>query len=159
VKLVQEALATATSDLKQKVRGALRSLVFALVAGAVLLLGLIFLLVGAYQSMAENMPAWQAGAVIALAALVVAALLVLLSRVGRGRRRERARVLVRDEEIRVQRDQIDQVVAAELGASVWELLKRRRPRALEMTVASFVAGLLMSRRERRRTDDGDSRRS
>jgi uncharacterized membrane protein len=158
VKLVQEALATATSGLKQNVRGVLRSLVFTLVAGAVLLLGLIFLLVGVYQSMAENMPAWQAGALIALAALVVAALLVLLSRFGRGRRRSRPRVDVRDEEIRVQRDQIDQVVAAELGASVWELLKRRRPRALEMAVASFVAGLLMSRRERRRTDDADPRR-
>jgi membrane protein implicated in regulation of membrane protease activity len=160
--LVREALASALDELRQTISSAARSLVLLIIAAVLTLLGLVFLLLGIYQSLSADLEAWQAGGIVLLAVLVVALLLAwLASRSGRSRKPRRGATHAGGDGgagAGARKDDIDAAVAAELGASVWDALKRRRPRAFEMMVASFVAGMLMSRRERQADDDGDAPR-
>jgi membrane protein implicated in regulation of membrane protease activity len=153
LKLLKEALASVLADIKDTISRTLRSFALLLIAAVLLLLGLLFLMFGAYESLSANFAPWQAGAMIALAVLVVALLLVILSKAaGPGSRKGSARARqskVQAESQRSPDTDVQAAVAAEIGASIGEVLRRRRPRALEVVVAAFIAGMLFSRRDGR----------
>lgn len=140
--MFRELAAAETARMKQQLRGLVVALMLTLSAGVLLLAGLAFAMLGAYQSLAERLPSWQAGGLVALGALVVCLLLLALAgRGGRKRpppppRRPLGRSLEADE-------------AAEIGAAAGEALQRHRPRGIDLGIAAFVVGLMMSRSSRR----------
>jgi hypothetical protein len=145
---IRAAASTETDRVKAQVRAAIRSLVLMVVAGILLVIGLVFALTGTYASLSERIPSWQAGALVALVALAVCLLLMLLARRS-GRRPTPPRP------VRPQRPTAEDLEAtAELGAAAStaarEFVRRHRPSGLQLTLAALVAGLVASRRSRRR---------
>jgi small-conductance mechanosensitive channel len=165
--LLKDTIAAAIDEVRRAVRTTIRSAIFMLVAAVLLVIGLMFLMLGIYDSLAAELPAWAAGGIVLILLLLLALVCMLLAaRGGRVRRARRGRRGPSADDVRDRSDgrhssgrrgdskeDIDLAVAAELGASVWDVLKQRRPRGIEMMVAAFVAGMLLSRRERRRPPD------
>ncbi len=119
-----------------------------MVAGIFLVIGVVFALCGAYASLADVMPAWQAGGLVGLGALVLCVVLLIAARAtaSRGRRRQPAP--------RTRPTAEDLEATAELGAAASaaarDLVRQYRPTGLELSFAALVVGLLVSRRSRRR---------
>lgn len=149
--LARDMVAAEAARLRAGLIDAAVALVLLAVAALIALVGLIFLLVGAYQSLAGVLPAWQAGGIVALAVAVVAGALALWasSRLSRRRPRRPAEPppTAVSEEIRR---------ATERGVDAGEMLSRSGLSAFDLTLAAFVAGLVVSRtsRPRNRRRDG-----
>jgi uncharacterized membrane protein YoaK (UPF0700 family) len=143
---LRDAASVETERLRSQVRDAVRSLVLGVVAGILFLVAVVFVLTGAYASLSEHLPAWQAGGVVGLSTLVVCLFLLLLSK-GSGARPASRR--------RYRRPSAEDLEAtAELGAAASDaardFVRDHRPSGVQLTLAAFVAGLLASRRSRRR---------
>lgn len=139
--LLRHAAAGEAERLKVQVRRAIQSLVVMLVVALLMVTALVFVMVGAYQSLALRLPPWQAGCLVALGtALASLLLLLLVSRRGRSARsvppRRRPPAASLSEE--------DVEAVAELGASAGDFMRRRRPRGVELTAAAFLVGLVSS---------------
>jgi Kef-type K+ transport system membrane component KefB len=145
--------------VKTEIRALVKALVLLMVAGVLLLAGLIFLLLGAYETLALHMPAWQAGGLVALGTLLVCLLLVAMAGSGRSGRRGGAAgaraptgagaAAAAAEEARAEAA-VRAQSAAELGAAAGDFVRSHRPSGLDLTVGAFVAGLLASRSSARR---------
>ncbi len=136
--LLRHAAAGEAERLKAQVRTAIQSLVVMVVVAMLMVTALVFVMVGAYQSLALTLPPWQAGCLVALGtALVSLLLLLLVSRRGR-------RVPPRRRQPAASYSEEDIEAVAELGVSAGEFMRRRRPRGVELTAAAFVVGLVSS---------------
>jgi len=136
--------------VKAQVQAGIRSLVLAMLAGIVLLIGIVFALVGAYASLAETMPSWQAGALVGLGALVVCFILLLMAR-----RRPAPRAPRQPAPAPRARPTAEDLEAtAELGvaasAAARNFVREHRPSTFQLILAAFVVGLVASRKPRRR---------
>jgi len=145
--LLQRAAAVQADEVRRQLRAALLALVLMLLAALLLLAGLGFLLLGAYQSLAAELPSWQAGGLVALGTLLVCVLLLGLA--GRQGRR-RASPPRPDRSASGRRDPAGpEHDAVEAGAAAGEMLRRHRPSGVELGIAALVAGLVASRVSRR----------
>jgi hypothetical protein len=152
--LVGDAVATEAARLRAGVRDVVAGVLLLIIGGLIGLIGLVFLLVGAYGSLVQVLPAWQAGGIVAFAVLVLAGVIVLWGYRSLGGRRPPPRARRFD----------DSAVAAEIrrateqGIGAGESLSRSGLSAFDLTLAAFVAGLVVSRtgrsRERRRGRGG-----
>lgn len=136
--------------MKAQVRAALRSMMLGIVAGIFLIIAMVFALVGVYGSLSVHMPPWQAGGWVALGALAVCFLLLLMARSG-GRRAPAARRGAP----RVRRPEAEDLEAtAELGAAAStaarDFVRAYRPSGLELSLAAFIVGMVVSRGRRPR---------
>ena len=136
--------------MKAQVQAGVRSLALAMLAGIVLLIGIVFTLVGAYASLAETMPSWQAGAFVGLGALVVCLILLLLAR-----RRPAPRAPRHPAPAPRARPTAEELEAtAELGVAAStaarNFVREHRPSTVQLILAAFVVGLVASRKPRRR---------
>ena len=155
--LVREGLAAEAARLRAGATSLAAAAVLMLCAGAIAVIGLVFLLVGVYQSLVEVMAAWQAGAAVAVAVLAVAAALALLARARLRRRppwRDRSDAAPADPAATQARR------ATDVGVAAGSALRRSGATPLDLVLAAFVAGLVTSRRSGRsaRRDWRDSRR-
>lgn len=144
---VREAASAEAERVRAQVRAAVRSAVLALLAGVILLVGIVFALAGLYGSLAERMPDWQAGGWIGLGTLVICLLLLLMAKRGSPPARPPAP--------RVSRPQAEDLEAtAELGAAAStaarEFVRTHRPSGIDLTIAAFVVGMIASRGRRSR---------
>lgn len=148
---IRAAASAETDRVKAQVQAAVRSLVLTVLAGLVLLIGVVFALVGAYASLAESMPSWQAGAWVGLGALIVCLLLLLI---GRGRRRPRSTPGRPGKVPRTRPTAEDLEATAELGlaasTAARDFVRQHRPSAFQLMLAAFVVGMVASRTPRRR---------
>jgi membrane protein implicated in regulation of membrane protease activity len=153
--------------LKQEARAAVRAGVRAtlLVCAALFLLltSLLFVMLGAYDSMAFVVPHWLAGVIVALGAVAMALLLLAIAAMGSRRRRSRreraeARRIAEAEAVR--REELQAAVelgasaSAAAGSAAREFLRTHRPSSFGLTVSAFVAGLVAARATGRRPAAG-----
>lgn len=155
-RFLREAASLETDRVKAQLRTAVRSVVLTVVAGLLLLVGIVFVLTGAYVSLSEQMPAWQAGGAVGLGMLAVCLLLLAgARRGGRGGGRSGSRSARSTDHARPSAEDLE--AAADLGAAAsdaaHEFVRDHRPSGLQLTLAAFVAGLVASRRSRRRDRD------
>lgn len=153
VGFIRDAASVEADRVKAQVRGAVRSLVLSVIAAVFLLIGVVFVLTGAYATLSDLMPAWQAGGLVGLGALVICLLLLALAnrRGAAGRSRRPGRGLPRS----VSRPSAEDLEAtADMGAAAStaarEFVRQHRPTGFELTLAAFVVGLVASRGSRRR---------
>lgn len=153
--LVRDAVATETARLRASVRDVVLGVLLLIIAGLIGLIGLVAFLVGVYGSLVQALPAWQAGGIVALAVLVLAAVILFLGYRSLGGRRPPPRGRrIDDSEIAAE---IRRATEQGIGAGEW--LSRSGLSAFDLTLAAFVAGLVVSRRSRssskeRRRDRG-----
>jgi len=141
--LLRQAAAAQADEVRRALRAALLALVLMLFAALLLLAGLGFLLLGAYQSLAAELPSWKAGGLVALGTLLVC--VILLSLAGRqGRRRAPSQRRER-REASERSSTAAEHDAVEAGAAAGEMLRRHRPSGVELGIAALVAGLVASR--------------
>jgi membrane protein implicated in regulation of membrane protease activity len=76
--LVRDAVATEAARLRSNLRDAVMGVLLLMVGGLIGLIGLAFLIVGAYGSLVQSLPAWQAGGIVACGVLVLAGVILLL---------------------------------------------------------------------------------
>ena len=138
---------------------ALVSVMLLAIAALLCVIGVAFLLAGAYASLAAFLPAWQAGGIVALAALLIASIVVLwaqrrgaAARAGALQHRQTAaalrphanpfpaRELGPDAPLRE---------AAEQGFSAAARLARTSVRHTDLAIAAFIAGLVLCARSRK----------
>lgn len=155
-RLLHDAVAAEAARLRGSLFHAALSLLLLAIAALVALLGMVFLLVGAYQSLAELVPAWQAGGIIAVAILIIAGLLALVSRWRMSRRRVPPPT---DPTISSVAKELRQT--AERGVAAGEMLTVRSMKPFDRALAAFIAGLIVSRSvsarpqtQERRSDPG-----
>ncbi|MGD8830408.1 MAG: hypothetical protein PVF57_07370, partial [Pseudomonadales bacterium] len=143
-RVLREVVAAQAGEVRRRLY---RMVLGTVLLAGVLLIGLVFLLLGAYQSLAELLPTWQAGGLVALGALLICLLLLLLAGLNRRYRVSRRGPQRRDTEPNQ---------AAEIGASVGKMLSQYQFSGSEIGIAAFVIGLLVSRaRTRDRSADSD----
>jgi hypothetical protein len=101
------------------------------------LAGIAFLLVGAYVSLAERLPDWQAGLIVGASAALVAAVTLLWVRFrmlpGPSGRASSVESLAHSETVK----RIDEAVA------LARRLSRTKPQASDVAAAGFIAGILV----------------
>jgi hypothetical protein len=140
------------------VRTAARKAVLVCGALVLLLTGLLFVMLGAYHSLARDLEPWQAGGVVALGAAAVALLLLGLASLGGGgsqRRRDRQEARRRELAAAERREELQ--AAVELGAAAStaagsaarDFLRSHRPSTFNVALSAFLAGLVASRASRR----------
>jgi len=146
LELIKHAFTAVLDDVKEAFRAGIRSLVFLLASGVLVLVGIVFFVVGVYQSLAERLEAWQAGGVVAVVLILLAVILALVARGGGGgkSKRQPRPAEERPDEKEPAAD-VEDVVGAQLGATISDLLRRGRPRTLEMVLAACAGALLVSR--------------
>lgn len=144
-RLVRDLVANETARLRENVFDAVKGLILLLLAGLTGLVAVVFVLVGTYASLAEKLPSWQAGGIVALIALVVAGLVLLSSRSLLEGRRPAPPARPREDALA---DALRQ--ATEHGREAGEALSRAGLTSLDVTLAAFVAGLVASRTTRPR---------
>lgn len=143
-RVLREVVAAQAGEVRRRLY---RMVLGTVLLAGVLLIGLVFLLLGAYESLAEVLPTWQAGGLVALGALLICLLLLLLAGLNRRYRVSRRRP---------QRPDTEPNQAAEMGASVGKMLSQYQFSGSEIGIAAFVIGLLVSRaRSRNRSADSD----
>jgi len=162
-RLLRETVAGEVDRAKLELRSAAVTAVraFLLVGTALGLLvaSLLFVMLGAYHSMALELQPWLAGVLVAMGAVVFALLLLwLAARSGRRRRSRRARAEARRraEAEAARREELQ--AAVEMGAAATtaagnatrEFLRSHRPSSFNLAVSAFVAGLVASRVSGRR---------
>lgn len=154
IRLMRRLVEIQTSRLKADLEAGVRSVMLLLAATLLLVAGVVMLMVGAYVSLAMVLVPWQAAALVALVALLLAAVLYIFSRTG-GARGAHERQRMRRESIT--EEELEE--AAELGAAASEFFRRYRPEGVDLTIAALVAGLVFSRamrgRRRRRRQQRD----
>jgi hypothetical protein len=143
---LRDAAATQGAQVKYQVRAAVRQLVILLVVALLLVCALLFLMTGAYHSLNETLPAWQAGGLVALGAIGAALLFLALTSLGGRQPRPRPRIR-RGEASTADRDA--QEALAEVAG---DFLRDNRPTGLDLTLAAFLVGLITSRSRSRRSD-------
>lgn len=155
--IVRDSAAAEVDRVKRQVRAAVRAGVRMSIAAIVLLVSLVFVMLGAYESLALELPRWQAGALVALGAVVFSVLLLALGSMGgrRSQRRERA-VQARGRVPASRNDDLQTAVemgaaaSAAAGGAARDFLRSHRPSFLDLAVSAFVAGLVASRATRRK---------
>jgi membrane protein implicated in regulation of membrane protease activity len=146
--LLRRAAAAQADEVRRQLRAVLLALTLLLLAALLLLAGLGFLLLGAYQSLAAELPSWQAGGLVALGTLFVCLLLLALA--GRqGRRRAAPKPGPEQPRPGDRYGTGAEHDAVEAGAAAGEMLRRHRPSGVELGIAALVAGLVASRVSRR----------
>ncbi|MFU8817258.1 MAG: hypothetical protein ACNA7W_18065 [Pseudomonadales bacterium] len=156
--VVRDSAASEVDRVKRQVRAAVRAAVLLLVAAVVLMVSLVFVMLGAYESMAEELPRWQAGALVGLGAVVFCLLLLALAKLGGGRRASRssrraaqaraeAASSSRSEDIQAAVE-LGAAASAAAGGAARDFMRRHRPSALDLAVSAFVVGLVASRATR-----------
>lgn len=127
-----------------RLRASLVNAAFALlvlgIAALMSLIGVIFLLVGAYQSLAATLPAWQAGGLIAGAVLLIAGLLIYVNR-----RRMSTRRLPSPAASPISSVAKELRQTAERGITAGEMLAGKGMKPLDLALAAFIAGLMVSK--------------
>jgi type VI protein secretion system component VasK len=141
--LARELVATETARLRLGLFRVASALLMLSVAAVILLIGTVFLLSGIYQSLVKVTSAWQAGGIITLVTLVVAAGLAFWARrrLSVGRRPPAA-----------DRPPVSEVAeqfrqATERGINAGEELKRGL-RPIDLALSAFIAGMIVSRSSR-----------
>ncbi|HSG91052.1 MAG TPA: phage holin family protein [Pseudomonadales bacterium] len=105
------------------------------------LLGVAFFLFGAYDSLILTLPPWQAGGLVAVAALLLGWLILAVGR--RQMAGRRAAPSSRDADEAAIAAEIRRAVEQGIGAG--ERLSGSGPSAVDLALAAFVAGLVASR--------------
>lgn len=136
---LREAASIQGAQVKHQLRAAVRMLVILLVVALLLVCALVFLMTGAYHSLNETLPDWQAGALVALGAVVVALLLLAVGSLS-GRRPARPR-----RPPPADRGDPGPPPGDPLAEAATDFLRHNRPTGLDLTIAAFVVGLLASR--------------
>jgi cytochrome c biogenesis protein CcdA len=155
--IVRDSAASQVDQVKRQVRAAVRTAVLMSIAAIVLMVSLVFVMLGAYESMALQLPRWQAGALVGLGAVVFSLLLVALASIGgrRSQRRERAArargraVANRNEDLQAAVE-MGAAASAAAGGAARDFLRSHRPSLVDLAVSAFVAGLVASRATRRK---------
>ena len=148
--LIKHAFAALLDDVREALRAGIRSVMFMMLSGVLVLVGIVFFSVGVYQSLAEQLEAWQAGGIVGLVLILLAVILALVARSGGGgKSKAKSDPKPRPAEER-DRDHepaadVEDVVGAQLGATSSDLLRRGRPRTLAMVLAACAGALLVSR--------------
>ena len=146
--LLREAASTEAARLRASLGRLATSVMLAMVAGLVAIIGVVFLLVGAYQSLNHTLPPWQAGGLVAVALRPVIALLLAGRLALRSRGDSRQRRQHSGEGLRA---------AAGQGRRAGEAMRHAGLRPVDLMLAAFVAGLATARsrrsRSRSRADD------
>jgi Kef-type K+ transport system membrane component KefB len=141
--LAREIVATETARLRLGVFNVAIALLMLVIAAMISLAGGVFLLSGIYQSLLQVMPPWEAGGIITLLTLLVAALLLLWARrwlpVGR---RSPAAANPPTSEVSEELRQ-----AAARGIKAGEELKRSLG-PIDLVLSAFIAGMVVSRSTR-----------
>ncbi|MDT8387373.1 MAG: phage holin family protein [Thiogranum sp.] len=142
--LVSEFIATGTAKLRLSLYDFGSALVLLIIAASICLLGLVFLLYGIYQSLLlATLPPWMAGAIIALAALLVALLFLLLAR--RRLTGTRRSPPTGSQPVADISGQITE--ATERGIRAGEQLSRS-VKPVDLALSAFIAGLIASKARR-----------
>lgn len=138
-RLLNNTVAVEAARLRIRLFNAAASLLLLGVACLTALIGLVFLLVGMYQSLAEGLPAWQAGGLTALAVLIIAGVLLLVSRrwiIGRPPPPAGATISSVARDLRQ---------TAERGINAGEVLAGKGVKPFDLALVAFIAGLVLSK--------------
>jgi len=147
-------LRSAVSRFEERAKAATFGVVIGCVAGLLIVLGLVFVMIGIYESMALEMPRWQSGLIVGAGAVVLSGLLLIVSRqrgAGSGQpppapRRPAGR---RDDGDADASELEDMLELAEL---ITRVATDHRPKGIDLTIAGFVAGLVASQQLKSRGD-------
>lgn len=152
--LVHDIVASEAAKLRASLFDASFTLLLLAMAAITCLVGGVFLWVGVYQSLHRALPAWQAGAIVAVGVIVVAGLIAFWSR-----RRMLARRAPRPAEAPSSAVSEELRKATEAGIDAGEILSRSGMNPVDLTVAAFLEGLVVGRSARRRPPPPDDRDS
>jgi hypothetical protein len=114
------------------------------VAGLLIVLGLVFAMIGIYESLALEMPRWQSGLIVGSGAVVLSGLLLVVFRqrgAGPGQQSASSRRAASGGDDGGAPDLEDMVELAEL---ITRVTTEHRPKGIDLTIAGFVAGLVAS---------------
>ncbi len=105
--------------------------------------GLLFVVLGLYQTLLDGFRPWQAGLLIALGAIILALLVLIIARITakRGAARATPPPLAQTD--------ADIDAAAQIGATISDFVARGKPSSMQLGVAAFIAGLALSLTRRR----------
>lgn len=139
-RLLHDTVAVEVARLRASLFSAAFSLLLLGIAALISLIGVVFLLLGAYQSLAEALPAWQAGGLTAIALLLIAALLVLVNR-----RRISVSRLPPPVEPPLSSVARELRQTAERGITAGEMLAGKAIKPFDLALVAFIAGLIVSK--------------
>lgn len=134
------------SRFEERAKAATFGVVIGCVAGLLIVLGLVFAMMGIYESLALEMPRWQSGLIVGAGAVVLSGLLLVVFRqrgAGAGQQPPSSRRAAsgRDDGPTGASELEDMVELAEL---ITRVTTEHRPKGIDLTIAGFVAGLVAS---------------
>jgi membrane protein implicated in regulation of membrane protease activity len=152
--IVADEIDRLKDEARASVRAVVRGVLLVCAALFLLLVSLLFVMLGAYDSMSLVLPHWMAGVIVALASVVFALLLLAAAAMGSRRRRSRRQRAEAQRIAEAEAKRREELQAAmELGASASaaagsaarEFLRSHRPTSFSLAVSAFVAGLVAAR--------------
>lgn len=142
------------SRFEERAKAATFGVVIGCVAALLIGLGLVFVMVGIYESLAVEMPRWQSGLIVGAGAVLLSGLLLLVFR-QRGtapasRESSRRRAGSRGGDDTTEASELEDMV--ELAELITRVTTEHRPKGIDLTIAGFVAGLVASQQLKSRGD-------
>jgi hypothetical protein len=144
---IRATAAAEAARVRAQARAAVRSLVLVLLAAVVLLIGVVFALAGIYDSLAVQMPSWQAGAIVAVGAFAVCLLLLLLANRS-GSRPPPPPAVPPPRHPTAEELEATAELGAAASTAARDFVRKHGPSVLQLAAAAFVVGLVASRRTR-----------